>query len=386
MSTALARALVLTEVLPWSSVAQALFLSTTKNVPFLHAVLELNLLPRERLEEELARADAPVAKTLVPDVTWLAKLPPGLCARLLALPVGKATGPGGKKQAVVALADPRDEHALGELTFHLGAEVVAVRASLSDMSAAVSALPKPKAEESFMESTLVSMRAPEGIVLPPSERGAARPPAPPSAVPLSASGADASAIPLVRRSQEPSMPIPLVRRMSDGEPVLELRSPYSRVPRSVESPAAIAMRTATDRNEILRLLLEGAMEHARRVILFAVRRDGFGGLLCTPTMGDEAAIRDLRVPLDEPSMLATVATGGTYFGPIYSAPAHVPLLALLPAVSDSVAVTAARLRGRPLVLMLAEGMEKPELAMRHLDELTRAAGEAFARILATKGE
>ena len=112
----------------------------------------------------------------------------------------------------------------------------------------------------------------------------------------------------------------------------------------------------------------------------------FASARIQPTMGCAAVIRDLRVPLAEPSMLATVATGGTYFGPIYSAPAHVPLLALLPAVSDSVAVTAARLRGRPLVLMLAEGMEKPELAMRHLDELTRAAGEAFARILATKGE
>jgi hypothetical protein len=103
-------------------------------------------------------------------------------------------------------------------------------------------------------------------------------------------------------------------------------------------------------------------------------------------MGDEARIKDVRVPLAGPSIFATVASGGTYLGPIYGVEAHKALLALLPNAAETVAVAAVRLKGRPLVLVLAEGMERPVQDVRMIDDVARAAGEAFARILATKGE
>jgi len=58
----------------------------------------------------------------------------------------------------------------------------------------------------------------------------------------------------------------------------------------------------------------------------------------------------------------------------------------MPHASETVGVVAARLRGRPLVLVLAEGMANPVSDVRHVEELARAAGDAFARILASKGE
>lgn len=146
------------------------------------------------------------------------------------------------------------------------------------------------------------------------------------------------------------------------------------------------MRTAQGRDEILHLLLEGASEFARRVILFAVRKDAITGLMCTPTMGDEARIRELRIAGDEPSIFANVAHAGTYLGPLYKIEIHKPVIALLPGVSDTVAVAAVRLRNRPLVLVLAEGMKNAAMDVRVLEDLSRTAGEAFARILASKGE
>jgi hypothetical protein len=187
----------------------------------------------------------------------------------------------------------------------------------------------------------------------------------------------------VRRATDE--PIPLVRR-AEEQPVIELRSPYSRQPVRVEVAAATAMRSAQTRDEILRLLLEGISEYAKRVVLFAVRKDGFTGLLCSPTMGDEARIRDVRVAAEGPSIFFNVSSGGTYVGPLYAAPAHRPLFALLPNMSEVVVVTAVRLRGRPLVVALAEGLRNPAQEVRYVEELARAAGDAFARILAAKGE
>ena len=92
MSLALARALVLTEVVPWGPVAQALFVSVTKSVPFIQALLQTDAVSVERLEEELSRADVPVAENVEASRELLELLPRGLCTRLLAIPLRKEDG------------------------------------------------------------------------------------------------------------------------------------------------------------------------------------------------------------------------------------------------------------------------------------------------------
>lgn len=386
VSLDLARTLVLTEVVPWGSVASALFLSTTKGIPFTRALLDGQSITLDRLEEELARADAPTVDDVTADPALLERLPRGLCRRLFAVPLKQ-----GETGAVdVAFADVRDHHAIRELEHHLRAPVRAVRASFARVEEVVSRLPQARREEAVIETTLVSVRAPQMPENASKAKNAIFAPAPeqppenphPSSPPL----------PLVRRASD--RPIPLVRR-AEEQPVLELRAPYSRQSmrpsirpsfRPVESGAGAAMRTAQGRDEILHLLLEGASEFARRVILFAVRKDAITGLMCTPTMGDEARIRELRIAGDEPSIFANVAHAGTYLGPLYKIEIHKPVIALLPGVSDTVAVAAVRLRNRPLVLVLAEGMKNAAMDVRVLEDLSRTAGEAFARILASKGE
>lgn len=400
VSLDLARTLVLTEVVPWGPVAQALYASVTRGVPFVRALIDTEALTLEKLEEELARADVPLASMLTPDMTLVDRLPRGLCARFFGVPTG--TDPNGVIELV--LADARDSHARREFEHHFGGPVRIVRAPFAKMEEAVGRLPSASRQEAVVESTLVSVRAPVGIpVEPSSERvkpelpsppivAAAAPPRPSSSAtiprPSTSQSTSQPVLPLVRKAAE--QPIPLVRR-AEEQPVIELRAPYSQhaVPSArpgAELAAAAAMRSAQSRDEILKLLLEGASEVAKRVILFAVKKEGYTGLLCSPAMGDEARIKELRVPPEGPSIFVNVATGGTYLGPVYALQAHKPVLALLPGIAEMVAVTAVRLKGRPLVLLLGEGMTAPVKDVTVLEELARAAGEAFARILAARGE
>jgi hypothetical protein len=392
VSLDLARTLVLTEAVPWASVAQALFVSAMRDVPFVRALLDTEAITLERLEQELARAGAPACDAVTVDPSLADGLPRGLCGRLFGVPLRKDAG----GTVDVALADARDAHAAREFSHHLRAPVRVLRAPFAKIEEAVSRLPGARKEEAFVESTLVSVRAPDGIPRDPaSERTSVPAKAPSTAASSEGTGASvapASAspsgapLPLVVRATEQPI-LPLVRR-AEEQPVIELRSPYSRHPGRafIESAAVAAMRSAHTRDEILRLLLEGTSEYAKRVVLFAVRKDAFTGLLCTPTMGDEARIREVRVPAEGASIFANVASGGTYLGALYHAEAHKPLLALLPRVADTVAVTAVRLRGRPLVIMLVEGMTNAVQDVRLIEELARAAGEAFARVLAAKPE
>jgi len=316
VSLALARTLVLTDVVPWSQVAQALFVSATKDVPFVKALLDSAAISLDRLEEVLSRADVPPADRLQPNAELLERLPRGLCARFLAIPLRR----GESGTVDVAFVDARDEHAVREIAHHLQAKVRILRAPYSKVFDAVSRLPTPRREDqqqAFMESTLVSIRAPEGIQLPPSENRVPAAPPPAAGTPAQAqptlaptSTGSSPPLPLVRRASE-QQPIPLVRR-AEAEPVIELRSPYSRTGRAyIESASMAALRTASDRNQILRLLLDGASEYAKRVIIFAVRRDCFGALMATPSVAEENRIKELRVPLAGPSIFATVASGGS---------------------------------------------------------------------------
>ncbi|MBF5066946.1 hypothetical protein G6O45_27430, partial [Salmonella enterica subsp. enterica serovar Istanbul] len=74
----------------------------------------------------LARSEAPYLRQVVPLAELVDRLPPGLCARLLALPVRRDAITG---TVDVVVADAGDPHPGSEIAFHLGAPVRLVRAS-----------------------------------------------------------------------------------------------------------------------------------------------------------------------------------------------------------------------------------------------------------------
>ncbi len=145
-----------------------------------------------------------------------------------------------------------------------------------------------------------------------------------------------------------------------------------------------ALRRVSNRDEVVRLALRGLHLIAPRFGVFAVKRDGFHGWACNVELGDQDDFRKVKIPLDQPSVLATAAATSLYLGPIPSTPAHAPLLVLMGRASFDVAAIAVRVGGRPALVLLADDLEDTLLGTRFLDELARAIGDALARLLVTR--
>lgn len=134
MAVEFAKGLMVTEVVSVDALERALYVAVSNDSPLEHALLDTSAMTAARLEEELARGDAPVLHGVVADVDLIDKLPTGLCSRLLAVPLRYDARSNTVDLAVVNVFDT---HAAEEIAFHLQANVVAVRASLSDVEAAL---------------------------------------------------------------------------------------------------------------------------------------------------------------------------------------------------------------------------------------------------------
>jgi hypothetical protein len=177
-------------------------------------------------------------------------------------------------------------------------------------------------------------------------------------------GSQRSALPDEEAEDEPPPPPPpKLVRMPDIGPVID----------------ALA-RTST-RDEVLRETLRGMKLVARRLGVFAVRRDVFQGWACNVEMADADALREVKIPVDVPSVLATAAATPLYLGPVPNTPAHEGLLRVTERVSPDVAAVAVRVAGRPVMVLLCDELDDTLLGTRFLAELALVSGEALARLL-----
>jgi Type II secretion system (T2SS), protein E, N-terminal domain len=147
-------------------------------------------------------------------------------------------------------------------------------------------------------------------------------------------------------------------------------------------PVLGALRDAGSRDEVIRLAMRGMRLVARRLAVFAVKRDGFYGWACNVALGDEEALRELRIPIEQPSVLATATATALYLGPVPATPAHEALLRVMERASPDVAAVAVRVAGRPALMLLCDELEDTMIATRFLTELAKAVGEALARLIA----
>jgi hypothetical protein len=145
-----------------------------------------------------------------------------------------------------------------------------------------------------------------------------------------------------------------------------------------------AIRNATSRDEILELVLTGARMVALRAALFVVKKGGYQGWSATAELADRKAFQSLLVPLDAGSVFDRAIHEELYLGPIRSDPVHAPLLRVLKSPSRDVAVVPVRVSGKTAVIILADDLGDTMIGTRRLEELARAAGEAFARIVRTR--
>lgn len=149
-------------------------------------------------------------------------------------------------------------------------------------------------------------------------------------------------------------------------------------------PILQKLHEASGRDEVVRLTLRGLRLIARRIALFVVKREGFQGWACNADFGEEAALRGIIVPHDQPSILATAAATSLYLGPIPATPAHALLLEVMGHVSSDVAAIAVRAGNRPAMVLLADQLGDPMLGTRRMDELAKATGAALSRLLAAR--
>jgi hypothetical protein len=201
---ALARSLLLADAVTPAALAEALFLSATRGTSLVRTLLAARAIDTLRLEQVLERGEAPYMRHIAPVTALVDRLPPGLCDRLLAIPVRSDPRTGTVDIAVV---DARDPHPAEELTYWLKAPVRVVRTSIATMEAAllrivarVEAEPEP---DLGMRSLAPPIWAPSPSPVPPAFLR----------TPLYGSSAfDAAAANLEPPAEDPDIAIPLTRR------------------------------------------------------------------------------------------------------------------------------------------------------------------------------
>jgi len=164
----------------------------------------------------------------------------------------------------------------------------------------------------------------------------------------------------------PPEPAPKRVRAPDAGPVLE------------------ALRQATSRDDVIRVAMRGMRLVARRIAVFAVKRDAFTGWACNVDFGDAEDLHEVKTPIDQPSVLATATATAIYLGPIPATPAHEGILRVMERASGDVAAVAVRVAGRPVLVLLCDDLEDTLTGTRYLVDLSRSVGEALTRLLADR--
>jgi len=322
----LARRLIESGV-PLADIEAALFMVVDRGLPLSQALSERDPRLLQRLEQELARLELPSVLTVRPSPELFARLPAGLCQRLLAVPVHVDPRSG---RVDVAAVEPLDPHIAQEFAYHLEQPVRVLSAPGEAVKAAL---------DSLQHQAKIPSRS------------------------------DAP-IPLVRRSMLPVQP-PNLRPAPPPAELLPLPalSPREQL-EQVTSPEAVV--------GVLRDAVSPAIS-----IVFAVRSASFDGRIASEAVERRTPARSLSLLAHQPSVLETAVKSGFYLGPIPNTPNHRDVRDALPpeAASGEVYVTVVTVSNRPSLVWLIAGFEQSLELTRRADELTELAARAIARIL-----
>ncbi|MEP7052358.1 MAG: hypothetical protein ABJB12_18470 [Pseudomonadota bacterium] len=342
MSAELARRLIHSGAAP-ARVEAALFGAVNRGVSLTQTVNEFYPELLDLLERALDRADFPAIHSVRPLTDLVRSLPEGMCERLLALPVHR--DPHGDRIDVAAV-DVLDGHVASEFSFHLRAPVRILRASFSELTAALRGL---------QDKGIFLTQLSEADII-------ARPASPPD-------------------PHEDEL---------GSEPVLSLGRPKAFVPAApepsgppwaMEFEAAIA---ALDQAASPEQVVTGVCDGLGPVpaLVLAVRSSGFEVRGGSPALGQPAALRALRVPSGNGNLLDATARLGFYFGPLSQLAALAELEGRW-GVSPSADcyARAVNVSERPSLIVLMAGFSESTEATRRADVLARSAGNALERIV-----
>jgi hypothetical protein len=400
MTFALARSLLLADAVKQEALADALLVTATRGVSLVIGLLAARAVDGARLERLLEGTAPASSAPIVPVLSLVQKLPPHLCERLLAVPVGWDAVTGTVDVAVVDAYDP---HVIDEVAYWLKAPVRVVRTSLVAIEGALrllradTAIPPRPDEADAAEEDVQTLVGPTPNIPFVLTRRSDRPRSLDGSLNGSLNGSSQApsndAATAEGERESPSEPvtdpvIDLMRRKS-WPPDDDLAPPGDDdAEPSTPMPVLVAIRNATHRDDILELVVTGMSAFARRAAVLAVRRDGIVGWTCSPEMADRSVMRGVRLPGSPSRVFASaLGCGDVVFAHIPEDAAHAPLLAAMrsPPRGD-VALASVRVEDRPVALVIADELSDPLMATARMREIAHAAGDALSKLLRERAQ
>lgn len=399
MTFELGRALLLSDAVTAQELADALHVVATKSVSLPRALLSTRVIDPERLEQELAKAEAPVLRHVVPIPALVNNLPPGLCERLLALPVRRDPRTGTVDVAVV---DARDHHAAEEIGYWLGTPVRAVRTSIAAMEAALKKLRPPRLSSApiYVPAQVNELSSTTPLYGTPSVDPEAPPPGATPNIPIPLKRKATAVGPTTMRGA-PAPPNTLrgIHQAEAEDAVVDLRRVKG--PREDEPPGPTTARgpfapsvpgldpgeqiaEAQTRDEVVELLVSGTRGVAGRVAVFAVKKGDIVGWSCSPELAHREAFKGVSITAAGSALLTQALNGGTHLGRLGKTEGLLPLFAIMTPPREDVVALSVRVADRPALLLVACDLKDPLSAARRLEDLAHVSGEALARILRQK--
>jgi hypothetical protein len=389
----LARRLIESGV-PLSDIEAALLLVVERGLTLSEALAQQDPGLLTRVDQELSRSELPSVLTVRASPELYARLPDGMCRRLLAVPVHVDPRTG---RVDVAAVEPLDPHIAQEFAYQLDQPVRILHASREAVSGALD-----KLQHRAKVSVLPAGRAPEALGSD----------APIPLVKVDGSARSDAPIPLVRRSMVPVRPgrsVPPAALPADEGVTASWRSRPPPVDLVVgaraEAARAEAARVAPAVAEQVRRsslpplptvrerleqaaspeavleLLRDALAPAPSIV-FAIKSASFEGRVASEAVERRVPPKQLSLLSHQPSVLETAVKSGFYLGPIPNTPNHRELRdALPPDAANEVYVTVITVSDRPSLVWLIAGFEQSLDLTRRADEIALATGRALARIL-----
>jgi hypothetical protein len=390
----LARRLIESGV-PLADIEAALLLVVDRGLSLPEALAERDPGLLSRVEQELSRSELPSVLTVRASPELFARLPVGMCRRLLAVPVHVDPRSG---RVDVAAVEPLDPHIGQEFAYHLDQPIRVLQASHEAVKGALDRL-----QQGTKVSVLPPHRLPDALSSD----------APIPLVKLDTSSRSDAPIPLVRRSMLParapsvvpgsrSVPpagLPEAERVAlswrakpppvdlvAGAAQLEKQAAQAAVAPPVQAHPASTRERLEDASspEAVLDLLRDCMAPAASIV-FAVKNASFDGRVASPAVEARVPAKQISLLSHQPSVLETAVKSGFYLGPIPNTPNHRELRDALPAdTANEVYVTVITVSDRPSLVWLLAGFEQSLDLTRRADEIALVAGRALGRILRSR--
>lgn len=249
-------------------VRRALFDAIRTEKPFPRALADSSAAARALLTNALREGEHPALRGVAPDAELCALLPPGMAARLLAVPVRR----DGRTGTVdVAVVDPIDSHLGAEIAFHLGGKVRLIAAPLAELERALLLLPARFQRTKTADFEAAPPAPPPPPARPPEIRALIQPVSQPhdDAVPLVRRAGSSNSMPPPRPPSEPPEAIPLSRaRVSMTSPTTTpIERPDERPSERADSAPPLQMivdfrrASRAERSELEPIRAEQPLEH-----------------------------------------------------------------------------------------------------------------------------